>query len=418
MSWVDVENAIHTWVKEASGLADERVFWADQGAPRPAPPFVTVRIGDLIPVGAVDGVEVIDHSDDPETPGLGEELELVASGLREFRVSVQAFTPLTHSEDAARALLSRVQTKIAFSSFQTLFEDAGISCFDNGTVRNLSAILGTGFEGRAELDVRFYYEERVSERVGFIQSVEITNASIEPPETFIAGQPMPKADLELVSSGTDQTAQTVQVWEPTTLEAGVLYVVAVLNRKFGSGDPGAPAISLSPGGPGDFTYLTGSVFGSDDPGEFLSQHALHLLYFMPDGTTEAPGGLFIEFADLQRAAAWQIFRVGGLIPGNDGADAIAASSNGADAAAEDFDLFLAADAPFNQSGLWVYGLTRLDGDLEPGEDLVALGSQVNNVDGSMHAFWDPFPFDVGTGTATFNLADVGAVGLLMRPPAP
>lgn len=180
MNWTAVENALRAWVKAGSGLDNEHVIWAEQGGPRPDGAFVTVRIGDLVPVGAFDEVT---HGYDATQP-LGEEIEHVVRGERSCMVSVQAFTPEVMGSASARAVASRVLTALQRPSVRDALEAAGLSVYDPGTVKYVPAIVGTEFEARAVLEVGFYLVETASERGGYIAKVQVTNEEPTPDQTF------------------------------------------------------------------------------------------------------------------------------------------------------------------------------------------------------------------------------------------
>lgn len=56
-----IEQAIAAWVKAGSGLATGQVIWAQQAGPRPATPYIALRISDETPIGH-------DWADVVETP--------------------------------------------------------------------------------------------------------------------------------------------------------------------------------------------------------------------------------------------------------------------------------------------------------------------------------------------------------------
>lgn len=176
-NWTTIENAIRVWVKAGSGYGDSAVLWSDQTHARPSGAFITVRLGDTVPLGN-DEVEVLtDLGADP-----GEEIELRAVGRRELSVSVQAFTPGVTGSSAGRGILSTVQTALALPSVRAALDAAGLTPFDVGSVRNISALVGTAFEGRAVLDVRFYTNDTASEFTGYIEDVEAVSYMGPPDE--------------------------------------------------------------------------------------------------------------------------------------------------------------------------------------------------------------------------------------------
>lgn len=171
MSWATIQDALRGWVRDASGLADDHVIWADQSGPRPAAPFADLRIGASIPMGAVD--ELSDSTDLGRANG--QEIELRATGVQEFRVTVRLFTAETLDDNAARSLLGKTRLTLTLPTIRDVLEAAGVTVFDRGEVQNLTALKDTAFEGRAMLEIGCYTIESVSEYVGYIDSVEATN---------------------------------------------------------------------------------------------------------------------------------------------------------------------------------------------------------------------------------------------------
>ncbi len=177
--WTAIEDGVRSWVKYASGMSDGQIIFSEQanegasGAARPSGmPFLTIRMGDISPLGAVDEVEELTDLNRPA----GMEIEERVGGMREFSVSIQAFTgAATNTLNAARALLSRVQTGLTLPSVAGVFNALNISCFDRGHVQNISALLGNRFEGRASLECRFYVRETISEYTGYIKTVQKTS---------------------------------------------------------------------------------------------------------------------------------------------------------------------------------------------------------------------------------------------------
>lgn len=176
IAWEPIEDAIHAWVVASTGLAAERVIWADQNADAPDNPFVSIRIGDLVPVGAVDETVEVHR---PELPA-GSDLEQRVSGVRDFTVALQAFTDETHGSASARALLGRAQMGLRRPSLRAALHEAGLVPWDDaGAVQNLTALDVADFEGRAVLSVRFYVREEELEYVSWIGSVTATPAGTE-----------------------------------------------------------------------------------------------------------------------------------------------------------------------------------------------------------------------------------------------
>jgi hypothetical protein len=173
-----IESTLRAWVRDHSGLSEAQVVWAEQASVRLATPFITLRLGDLARVGGLD--EVRQAYD--ENAAAGQEVSLTVVGRRELTLSIQCFGEAC---DSPRAILSRVQTALSLETVMAAFEEVGISCFDEGTIRNVTLLQETDFEQRALLETRFYVAEEVSETTTYIETTEVTNEDTD--VTFTIG---------------------------------------------------------------------------------------------------------------------------------------------------------------------------------------------------------------------------------------
>lgn len=180
-NWATYEGALREWVLEASGLAAGSIIFAEQDGPRPTAPFAVIRVGDIHALGAVD---TNDSTYDPYAPE-GEEMVETTRGQREVTVTVQAFTASAIGGGSARALLSKVQTALNSRAIRDVLHEAGLTCFDRGSISVIPAILDTRWEGRAVLTARFYLEETVTYATGYITQTELTDQSVTPEETVL-----------------------------------------------------------------------------------------------------------------------------------------------------------------------------------------------------------------------------------------
>lgn len=169
MSWAAIQDGLRIWVRDATGLADDHVIWADQNGPRPAPPFADLRIGSTIPLGATDEVS---DSTDLGRPA-GQEVELRATSVQEFHVTIRLFTDETLDDNAALSLLGTARLTLALPTKRAALAEAGLTVFDRGEVQNLTALKDTVFEGRAMLEIGCYTIESISEYVGYWATAEI-----------------------------------------------------------------------------------------------------------------------------------------------------------------------------------------------------------------------------------------------------
>lgn len=167
MQETTIKAALRAWVVTASGLGEQAVIWAQQPAVRLPLPFITMRLGDLLPLGSADEVQYA-----ADLSHVGQEMTETVVGRRELSLSIQCFGENT---DSSRQILSRVHASLGLTSVSDALHDAEVSVFDRGPVQNVTAPRETLFEPRSLLEVRCYVGESVSEKNTYIQTVEITN---------------------------------------------------------------------------------------------------------------------------------------------------------------------------------------------------------------------------------------------------
>jgi hypothetical protein len=175
INWEAVEAALFTWVQTASGLNANNVIWSDQDFEPPDDDYVTLRLGDLVRVGQ-DGLTHIFDAGQPN----GEEIEFRTKGVREFVVSVNAFTNQTGGGTGARALLDKIQAALALPSKRDALNAAGVGVLDEGRVQNLSQLGAADFVGRATLEVRMMITQTASEKTGYIATAVLVDHTGEP----------------------------------------------------------------------------------------------------------------------------------------------------------------------------------------------------------------------------------------------
>lgn len=181
IAWETLQTAVKTWVLAGSGYASGRVFWSHQNGGKPINvDSITMRmVGPLRALGACDEVQTLTDLGRPA----GQEIEHRVIGRRELTLSLQAFTTTTVGSSRAVSTLSKVQAALSLPSVREALRAAGLFPFDAGAVVDLTALRDADFEGRAELSVRFYCSEEVSEFLGYIATVELEdytgNATID-----------------------------------------------------------------------------------------------------------------------------------------------------------------------------------------------------------------------------------------------
>lgn len=166
-----VEDAIWSWVVAASGLAADRVIWADRG-PVPAELFFSLALGDILPVGqdSLDRDLVVDPA-----PG-ADELRYVVRGPRLVTLTIQCLPAQGDAETGTgrcTALLGQVLTKRRLPSIAAGLSAAGIGFGPPAGARWVPGSFDGRFEPRAVVDVTIHLAEEISETAPTIRHVEI-----------------------------------------------------------------------------------------------------------------------------------------------------------------------------------------------------------------------------------------------------
>lgn len=146
-----IRSALRAWVLQATGLPDGKVIWSQQNAPRPTPPYITIN--DRL---ALASVGMDDERRLTETPGVIEHV-----GQRQLTISVNAYGT------GAFDLLEAARDGLRLEVIRSALWDAGIGIIDPGNPQDLSVVLDTEWEERAQMDSFFHVVSRATEDVGY-----------------------------------------------------------------------------------------------------------------------------------------------------------------------------------------------------------------------------------------------------------
>jgi hypothetical protein len=187
IAWSTIEDALHAWVRTASGLAADHVIWVDQGGPRPDGTYIAMRLASLRTIGD----EWITTEDAPD-PQPGAELLRKVRGHRVVTLGLQCFADAT----TASKVLADVIAGIALHA-----ESLDIAGIGIGPISAMTRIDQGGAGGllksRAAVDVDLHLSSEVSDFVTFIERVHVTTTAKNPAgdefvlETWIPNPPPP-----------------------------------------------------------------------------------------------------------------------------------------------------------------------------------------------------------------------------------
>lgn len=182
MSWSEIERSLWQWVHSASGLEEREVIWAEQSGARPSGTLFTLKILDVVPLGAFD--ELLTTYNASESTS---QVKQSVRGQRQFTLRVQYFGDESTGDGAAFARLAQVAAHLRLPSVRALFDAAGCAVNSVGQVQNISTVQGTAFESRAVLDVVFSTVVSIDEYAGFIETIE-TESFLGPPDSGTADE--------------------------------------------------------------------------------------------------------------------------------------------------------------------------------------------------------------------------------------
>lgn len=167
MSKALVEEAIYGWLSTATGLWTQLM---DQDAPQEAVDYcaykATLRQGPTLPTQARRLVEGAPP---------GEELEVTHAERAAYTVLVQAYTASTTGPTAAMEVLARARAALVLESVRArLKAEAGVAVLTRGPVREINALAGPRWQGRAAMEVVVNVVESVVERTTYIETTDVT----------------------------------------------------------------------------------------------------------------------------------------------------------------------------------------------------------------------------------------------------
>jgi hypothetical protein len=166
MDLVAFENALHAWVAGAAGV---EAIWSSQNAPAPALPYLTLRL-----VGPVRLGDQLASRTNLANPA-GQEIERTLTEHEEWTLSVHAFASPATGASAARALLQAAALKMQLPSQRDALSASGLALVEVGDTSDLTALVGSQHESRAQMDVRLRTVDQATEKTGYIAKVGLAS---------------------------------------------------------------------------------------------------------------------------------------------------------------------------------------------------------------------------------------------------
>ncbi|NIQ92379.1 MAG: hypothetical protein GWN93_26735 [Deltaproteobacteria bacterium] len=153
----DVRLGLKRWLQKEIGAT---VIFAEQGAPRPSSfPYGSLRIQSINQVGGDDALRDVDAQGKQKT-----------YGVRSAVFGVAVYGP------GATALLEKALGSLHKPTVrEELYYTYGISAIDDEGIINLTELLETDWEERAQMDLMVMYAIEQEDDVGLIEKVEIND---------------------------------------------------------------------------------------------------------------------------------------------------------------------------------------------------------------------------------------------------
>lgn len=170
-TWPNVQDALYDAVKAA--MPNCNVIWAYSANPAsmPAKPFAVLN---LTTRDVQQGLKGRDESGNTSTPGTQ-----FYAHHRRHTVSVNVYSNTTWGADHAAALLANLSRELRKDSRQLALRQAGCKVWPVGTVADLTTMLDTRGESRAQCDLTVATLDSSTEAVGWIQTVDLDGIEVD-----------------------------------------------------------------------------------------------------------------------------------------------------------------------------------------------------------------------------------------------
>jgi hypothetical protein len=179
------QNAIHDWFSGSTGL---QTIWRNQSAPQPEHPFGSL----MILSGPEQYSPAWEERDETDTGRpLGEEIKQTVTVPCRFVVSCQAYVEQVDARNPnhdAASYINKAKGALGLSSYLQDLNTANVSVSTVGPVQNLTALLESEMESRANMDVVFSSVLSLDEYVGYIEKVHATSTELGIDQVFGVGE--------------------------------------------------------------------------------------------------------------------------------------------------------------------------------------------------------------------------------------
>jgi len=181
IDWESIEDAIYAWLTgdvEGLGAIVPEAIWENQNVPQPAYPYASMLVTSHTKEGGRDEIRTTYDAAQP----LGEEIEFLATGPVQFTLALSFHVDPTAggNEPAgrARALATKAQASLGLLAVLDHLSGAGLSVIAEEGVTDTSVVVNGEWLSRATLDVRLRTASQMTQRLGYIDKVELESDAL------------------------------------------------------------------------------------------------------------------------------------------------------------------------------------------------------------------------------------------------
>ena len=174
----DITPPVIAWIKQI--LPSLQVIIDRPNVQRPTPPYLSIMmVTPIIKVGSRDSISYEHDEDNPDDTNFS------VSGQRRFTLAVRAYGVSTGKAffDAFDNM-SKLQDSLEDSVGREELTKAGLAVWNSNDILDVTELLESGYEPRAQLDIEFGIVSNRVVDLGAIETVKITGTAngIEDPE--------------------------------------------------------------------------------------------------------------------------------------------------------------------------------------------------------------------------------------------
>lgn len=174
MNWTDIRAALKTLIGNLAELPGDETQWEDQGrlyVDSVGRAVALLKTDPITPIGQDERITTYD-----ETQALGEEMQDVLRGVRNFTLKVKVESYEQSDDSTAYTYVERVRDRISRASSLAALRDVGCAFIRTEPTADLSAVRDDRWTSIAVLDIRMRVavSEADPARYGYIATVEVT----------------------------------------------------------------------------------------------------------------------------------------------------------------------------------------------------------------------------------------------------